>query len=83
MGEKTEAPGASPPQRRRCRLPLMLKLLLGAIGAGVLMLLLDLSMINESSIVPVEYLNAEMDEGADFYPDEILESKLGDDVRIS
>ena len=81
MSEETEATDAPPVQGRRCHLPLMMKLLLGAIGAGVLLLLSDLSMINKSSLVPVEYLNAEMDEGADFYPDKILESKLGDEAR--
>ena len=81
MSEETEATDAPPVQGRRCHLPLMMKLLLGAIGAGVLLLLSDLSMINKSSLVPVEYLNAEMDEGADFYPDKVLESEWGDDVE--
>uniref|UniRef100_A0AAV1TS18 Uncharacterized protein n=1 Tax=Peronospora matthiolae TaxID=2874970 RepID=A0AAV1TS18_9STRA len=44
-----------------------MKLLLGAIGAGTLLLLSELSMIDESSpVVPVEYPNAEIEEGTDF-----------------
>ena len=81
MDKENKSHGASPVQGRRCRLPLITKLLLSVVGAGTLLLLLDLSMLNKSSIVPVEYLNAEMDEGADFYPDKILESKLGDEAR--
>uniref|UniRef100_M4C2D9 Glycosyl transferase family 1 domain-containing protein n=1 Tax=Hyaloperonospora arabidopsidis (strain Emoy2) TaxID=559515 RepID=M4C2D9_HYAAE len=58
-----------------------MKMLLGAISAGTLLLLSDLSMINKSSFVPVEYLNAEVEEGTDFYPDKILESEWGNDVE--
>uniref|UniRef100_A0AAV1T7X2 Uncharacterized protein n=1 Tax=Peronospora matthiolae TaxID=2874970 RepID=A0AAV1T7X2_9STRA len=80
MDKKPEFRNAFPAQSRRCRLTLMIKMLLGLVGAGIALLLLNVSMLNKNSIVPVEYLNAKMDEGADFYPDEILDSELGDDV---
>uniref|UniRef100_A0AAV1TS43 Uncharacterized protein n=1 Tax=Peronospora matthiolae TaxID=2874970 RepID=A0AAV1TS43_9STRA len=89
MDKENKSHGASPAQNRRYRLPLIMKLLLGAIGAEALLLLLDLSMLNKSSILPMEYLNAEMDEGADFYPaclkynDNVVTWKYGRDSVVS
>ena len=81
MNKKTKSRVTSSAPGRRCRLTLIMKMLLGAISAGTLLLLSDLSMINKSSFVPVEYLNAEVEEGTDFYPDKILESEWGNDVE--
>ena len=76
-----KAHNVSPARRRQRRQPLKMKMFLGAVGAGTLMLLLELNMLNKRSVLPVEYLNAEMKMGADFfYSDKILESKGGDDI---
>lgn len=55
--------------------------MVAVVSLGALALLLEYAFIADSGVVTVpQYLQQEVDEGADLYPDEIVASELGRDV---
>lgn len=67
-------------QARHGRMPTQTQILLATMGLAALLLLLELSMLRGSDDLPPAYLDAAMEEGDEFYPDEILQSALADNV---
>ncbi|KAF1786844.1 Histone deacetylase domain [Phytophthora cactorum] len=61
-------------QSRHSRMPTQTQILMGTMGLAALLLLLELSMLRGSGVMPADYLHAETEEGESFYPDEIMES---------
>ncbi|KAG6594085.1 homeobox and AraC-type helix-turn-helix domain-containing protein [Phytophthora cinnamomi] len=67
-------------QARHGRMPTQTQMLLGTMGLAALLLLMELSMLRGSDDVPPSYLNAALEEGDEFYPDEILRSNWAKEV---